>query len=120
MVDEDGEEEPNGCKRKRGLQDDGWHILDEALTSLSDHHTCAVQMEVKQLILAKAKEKHEVAKEQHQIALYERQLAMDTARDRADAWVKYEKWAESTNPLLRAKAERLGQELAALEGIHVS
>jgi len=64
MVDEDGEEEPNGCKRKRGLQDDGWHILDEALTSLGDHHTRAAQMEVEQLNLAKAKEKREVAKEQ--------------------------------------------------------
>jgi len=45
---------------------------------------------------------------------------MDTDHDRAEAWVQYEKWAESTNPLLRAKAERLGQELEALEGIHVS
>ena len=90
MVDEDGEEEPNGCKRKRGLQDDGWHILDEALTSLSDHHTCAVQMEVKQLILAKVKEKCDVAKKEHEIALYERPLAMDTAHDCADAWVQYE------------------------------
>ena len=38
MADEDGEEEPIRCKRKQGLQDDGWHILNEALTSLSDCH----------------------------------------------------------------------------------
>ena len=57
--------------------------------------------------LAKVKEKCDVAKKEHEIALYERPLAMDTACDCADAWVQYEKWAESTNPLLRAKAERL-------------
>ena len=88
--------------------------------SLHDRHTHAVQMEEEQLILAKAKEKHEVAKEEHEIALYERQLAMATACDRAEAWVQYEKWAESMNPLLRAKAKRLGWELSAQEDIHVS
>jgi len=119
MVDEDGEEEPNGCKRKQGLQDDGWHILDEALTIWVT--VIHVQWNGGQTAdFGEGKREAWGAKEQHQIALYERQLAMDTARDRADAWVKYEKWAESTNPLLRAKAERLGQELAVLEGIHVS
>jgi len=43
-----------------------------------------------------AKEEREVAKEEREIALYERQLAMDTDHDRAEAWVQYEKWAEST------------------------
>jgi len=55
MAGEDDEEESIGGKRKRGLQDDGWHILNEALMSLRDHHTHSAQMEVEQLILVKAK-----------------------------------------------------------------
>ena len=46
-------------------------------------------------------------------------MAKEIAEQWADAWLLYEKWAELSVPLLRAKVKNLGQELVALEGIEI-
>ena len=60
------------------------------------------------------------AKELWEVESYECQKVKDLAEEQAEEWLCYEKWADSSNPLLRAKAEMLGHKLAAAEGIEIT
>jgi len=104
-------------KRKRS-SDEGVGRLDEVIGTMQACHARSAQIK-EWLTLDRAKEAHEAADHEMQKAEHERRVAKETAQQWADAWLLYEKWAESSVPLLRAKAKNLGRELATLEGIKI-
>ena len=105
-------------KRKRS-SDEGVGRLDEVIGTMQACHARSAQIQEEWLTPDRAKEAHEAANHEMRKAEHERCVAKETGQQRADAWLLYEKWAELSVPLLRAKAKNLGWELAALEGIEI-
>ena len=112
-------EPQKGLGKWKRSSDEGIGRLDEVIGTMQACHARSAQIQEEWLTPDRAKEACEVADHEMWKAEHKRCVAKETTQQWADAWLLYENWAESSVPLLRAKAKNLGQELAPLEGIKI-
>ena len=95
---------------KKQPKDSGVGLVKDALRAFEKRHQSQTELKVHELELAQARDRREAEAEA-------RWLEIEAEECKLKLWKQNEEWSNSSNPLLQWKAQKLGRELAAEEGL---
>ena len=105
-----GESDGSGADVKKQPKDLGVSLVEDTLWAFEKRHQSQTELKVHELELAQAGDRREAEAEA-------RRLEIEAEECRLKLWKQYEEWSNSSNLLFQRKAQKLGRELAAEEGL---
>jgi len=105
-----GESDGSGADVKKQPKDSGVGLVKDALRAFEKRHQSQTELKVHELELAQARDRREAEAEA-------RWLEIEAEECKLKLCKQYEEWSNSSNLLLQRKAQKLGRELAAEEGL---
>ena len=85
-------------------------LLEDVILGFEQRHQTNNELALQQLELAQARDRREAQAEAQQVEAAAKEWKLKL-------WQQYEQWSSLSNPLFQRKAEKLGRELSAEEGI---